>query len=269
MGLYVKGRVAHFVPAFGFTTAQLEEMLTMQKEANDVMAGDWQLQGNDTLPFYRAAHIEATEAIQHIGFKWWKKIVPAVTQAEMELIDILHFVLSDMLRHCLNDPKTAAESIAHRTRNVELWSIGAHANNKFDGNSFERKDTGDILDGDRIVCTDLLEFSFNDLAEQFISRAILHGRSDIGLMYCLFERMETTPAKAHALYVSKNVLNKFRTANGQIEGTYHKIWDGREDNDHLSDYVEQQLAEGSEITVSSIQDFLTLRYFHTFQSQSV
>jgi hypothetical protein len=34
-------------------------------------------------------------------------------------------------------------------------------------------------------------------------------------------------------YVSKNVLNFFRQDHGYQEGTYRKIWDGREDNEVL------------------------------------
>lgn len=41
-------------------------------------------------------------------------------------------------------------------------------------------------------------------------------------------------------YVGKNVLNKFRQDNGYKEGTYIKIWkDGREDNEHLMDYMRE------------------------------
>jgi hypothetical protein len=34
-------------------------------------------------------------------------------------------------------------------------------------------------------------------------------------------------------YVGKNVLNFFRQDHGYKEGTYKKLWNGREDNEHL------------------------------------
>src|SRR5690606_40296689 len=34
-------------------------------------------------------------------------------------------------------------------------------------------------------------------------------------------------------YVGKNVLNFFRQDHGYKEGTYRKLWNGREDNEHL------------------------------------
>ena len=38
-------------------------------------------------------------------------------------------------------------------------------------------------------------------------------------------------------YVGKNVLNFFRQDHGYKEGTYVKLWNGREDNEHLVEVV--------------------------------
>jgi hypothetical protein len=38
-------------------------------------------------------------------------------------------------------------------------------------------------------------------------------------------------------YVGKNVLNFFRQDHGYKEGTYHKLWGGKEDNEHLVELV--------------------------------
>ena len=43
-------------------------------------------------------------------------------------------------------------------------------------------------------------------------------------------------------YVGKNVLNMFRQDHGYKEGTYIKIWHGREDNEHLSDILAAQVS---------------------------
>jgi hypothetical protein len=41
----------------------------------------------------------------------------------------------------------------------------------------------------------------------------------------------------YEIYVGKNVLNMFRQDHGYKEGTYLKIWQGREDNEHLADIM--------------------------------
>jgi hypothetical protein len=38
-------------------------------------------------------------------------------------------------------------------------------------------------------------------------------------------------------YVGKNVLNFFRQDHGYKAGTYVKVWDGREDNEHLTEVL--------------------------------
>ena len=38
-------------------------------------------------------------------------------------------------------------------------------------------------------------------------------------------------------YVGKNVLNFFRQDHGYKDGTYIKIWHGKEDNEHLSEIL--------------------------------
>ena len=42
-----------------------------------------------------------------------------------------------------------------------------------------------------------------------------------------------TPEVLYQQYVGKNVLNFFRQDHGYQEGTYIKLWGGREDNEHL------------------------------------
>ena len=41
----------------------------------------------------------------------------------------------------------------------------------------------------------------------------------------------------YRMYVGKNVLNFFRQDHGYKDGSYVKVWDGREDNEHLSDIL--------------------------------
>ncbi len=43
----------------------------------------------------------------------------------------------------------------------------------------------------------------------------------------------------YRMYVGKNVLNFFRQDHGYREGSYIKIWDGREDNEHLAELLLQ------------------------------
>ena len=45
--------------------------------------------------------------------------------------------------------------------------------------------------------------------------------------------------KLYKLYIGKNVLNKFRQDNGYKDGSYIKIWNGKEDNEVLNELLDK------------------------------
>ena len=48
-------------------------------------------------------------------------------------------------------------------------------------------------------------------------------------------------------YIAKNVLNRFRQNNGYKEGTYQKVWNGREDNTVMSEILSSGVTSIDEI----------------------
>lgn len=260
MHIVHSGARAHYNPTFRFTREQLIEMATLQAEANDVMSDAWRTSTNSEIPYYRAALVEAVEAVSHIGFKWWKKSTPNLEQAQMELIDILHFAISDHLRDAESSPELFAEDAIDLMRPVQgsagaviLQAVGALPSRgtypAFEAIHYTA--AGEI---------DIRSFHFNDLADQFILQTIAAGQVSWELMICLFENLGMTANQAHAMYVGKNVLNKFRTANGQRDDMYFKIWDGIEDNVYLTNYIQERLSVGNPVTADALYSYLTVRY---------
>ena len=60
-------------------------------------------------------------------------------------------------------------------------------------------------------------------------------------------------------YVGKNVLNFFRQDHGYKEGSYHKQWNGKEDNEHLVEVV-QTLDPNLEDFAQQVYQELSKRY---------
>jgi hypothetical protein len=58
-----------------------------------------------------------------------------------------------------------------------------------------------------------------------------------------------------SLYIGKNVLNRFRQNNGYKTGEYRKLWQGREDNEHLIELLEQ-LANQQQVTPGDLPNAL-------------
>lgn len=66
-------------------------MLELQDGMNNKVNPDWVAANNN---WYRAIQVEGVEAIEHHGWKWWKKQDCKLAQLQMELVDIWHFILS-------------------------------------------------------------------------------------------------------------------------------------------------------------------------------
>lgn len=165
-------------------------------------------------PYLRAVVIEAAEAIEHHGWKWWKQQHKDTAQLQMELIDIWHFLLSEiLLRNGGNEEKSQRyleTQTAHQVDDNRL---------EFDGQSY-------ALDS-----LDLLE-----LLQALIGTAAA-GRVELGLFAAIMRASELSWSDLFKQYVSKNVLNFFRQDHGYQEGTYRKMWAGREDNEVLVDHM--------------------------------
>ena len=78
---------------------------------------DWRGQG---YPWYRAIWVECAELLDHYGWKWWKHQTPDLEQVQLELVDIWHFGLSDLLARAVPAAQIAAALRSASTRAEEL-----------------------------------------------------------------------------------------------------------------------------------------------------
>ena len=172
---------------------QLLVMLEMQDAMNARVNPDWRQAGN---AWYRAIWTECAEMLDHYGWKWWKHQQPDLEQVRLELVDILHFAMSDYL---LQDSDNSA--VAARIE-AEL--------------------------SDSRQCDDIRS-AIEIMAQSTIAQQSMHF-SDFANIMALIE-MDFD--QLYRTYVGKNVLNFFRQDHGYKDGSYIKIWSGREDNEHL------------------------------------
>ena len=171
---------------------QILTMLDLQEEMNQKVHPDWRSQ---KFEWYRAIWVECAELMDHYGWKWWKKQSPDRDQVVLEIIDIWHFGLSQLLQ--TDDKQKIAQSLQQQLmapaepgsflEDVELFAGNTLNNKTFDACGFVRLMAG-------------MDLSFDELYRR---------------------------------YVGKNVLNLFRQDHGYQNGSYHKVWSGEEDNEHL------------------------------------
>jgi len=184
-------------------------MLELQDSMNKKIDHDWLTQRH---AYLRAVLVEATEALEHYGWKWWKKQTPDMAQLRIEMIDIWHFVLSEYLVRAGGDKPAAVNAL------LADWN----------------PDTALDFDGKRY------ELNALDIRQQLELLAALAAvrRLCMPLVARLFTACELPPAVLFRDYVSKNVLNHFRQDRGYKSGQYKKFWDGAEDNVHMAEILE-------------------------------
>ncbi|PCH60557.1 MAG: dUTP diphosphatase [SAR86 cluster bacterium] len=186
---------------------QVSIMLSLQFEMNTKVDPNW-LEAK--YPYLRAAVIEGAEAIEHHGWKWWKKQQLDLPQLQMELIDIWHFFLSDMLLGNAGDKSHTEVQLLQQIASIEH--------------------TTEILFDAQSYC--IKEMDLLAKLELLIGLASAR-RIELALFEAIMMDCQLPWSSLFCQYMGKNILNFFRQDHGYKEGTYQKIWHGREDNEYL------------------------------------
>ena len=84
-------------------------------------------------------------------------------------------------------------------------------------------------------------------------------RIELGLFEAIMSDCAMTWDNLFRHYVGKNVLNFFRQDNGYKQGTYKKIWQGKEDNEHLVEVLDLLDAQEDQFQ-ENLYSALTERY---------
>ena len=197
----------------------IEEMLNLQDSINSVINPNWRDAKN---PWYRAIWTECAELLDHIGWKWWKKQEIDIEQAQIELIDIWHFGLSDILQR-----KITIDEISKELEKVSLDALIDIHHTTIDKSELLTK------------------------VEDFMAFTVTHKSFDIQSFMNLSLMLSLDIVEIYKLYVAKNVLNSFRQHNGYKSGEYIKIWNNREDNEHLYEILNKYYEDKIDIQLSS------------------
>lgn len=184
-------------------TILIREMFEKQDQLNIHTNGkDWKL--NKDLKWFRAIWTECAELIDYTNWKWWRKQDVSVDDIKIEVVDIYHFMMSNML--VKNDIEDCVRNV-YEQFNIDL-------NEEQDINMTKIQ----------TAVEDLAYFSLKSTSASIYSLATF-------VEICRLTKLDIT--NLYKLYMGKNILNKFRQDNGYKQKTYQKIWNGKEDNIYL------------------------------------
>lgn len=176
-----------------------------------------------------------------IRFRWWGGEEEALdlSNAKVELVDVLHFLLSYNLAHNEGSVTVVASQL-----------VAAYD-------------------------TSLTSKSTTSLTQVFkdFTASVLMGEPDLVCFFELCKQTSMTWDHLALYYLGKSTLNKFRNANGYSDKprTYLKKWfDGKhEDNYYLMLFIDESIANKAPLDVDQIQVWLEHQYAAVKQSRAI
>ncbi|OIQ48150.1 MAG: hypothetical protein BM565_02850 [Gammaproteobacteria bacterium MedPE] len=191
--------------------AQLRQMFEMQNKLNAAINPDWI--NDPSQDWHCAVVVEGAEMIDHFGWKWWKHQTPDIEQVHLELVDIWHFLMSAELKR--HPALPIDEAIV---QSAQIWAD--HFGNKHESGQFL------------------------PLAKALVGKSAL-SEMPYSEFCKVMSVVEFDFDALYKWYIGKNVLNYFRQDHGYKDGSYIKVWNDREDNEHLADALNALACDAS------------------------
>ncbi|TQR34396.1 dUTPase [Campylobacter sp. MIT 99-7217] len=211
------------------TYAQIvQSMLELQQRLNDETNGvgweDGYTKEGKLISFRRCIYMECAELMDSFAWKHWKSIKNPTNwqNVRIEIVDIWHFILSLLLEE-YKRKNPDKEFIAK-----EVISVGSFNDFCKETSKPNDEDIYGVLNDIELIIHKCSGFGF-DLGELLSAYFILAIKCGLNL--------ETL----YKTYIGKNVLNAFRQNHGYKDGSYKKVWNGKEDNEVLSEILENEL----------------------------
>jgi len=196
-------------------------MLELQDKLNCATNGDdWKngfTKTGEEINWGRCIFNEVSEFQNSFQWKHWKDTSKIkqyqcidLNNAQIELVDIWHFIMSLILEKGLNE-EIIYENIITEMHNKDI-----------DLNILE---TSELL----VNCAILLNINKALDKDEDNNKILIN--TILRSFFELLEKMNLLFEELYKLYILKNVLNQFRQDHGYKDGSYIKMWNGVEDNE--------------------------------------
>jgi len=230
-------------------------LLNIQDQLNKHLCGEDYLKtkicakSGRKIVYARAAWLECAELTESMEYKWWKGTKNDIENMKLECVDIYHFMLSMFLEY-INDyakldnnrevpEKEKRRIIEEIVRNVKIEKITTVSDDHF---------------------TDSVLMLTESLASSFINYIYSDYKEKKYLLIEIYEKWTSlasflyTEADFTKLYISKSILNKFRSDMNYNED-YNKLWyNGQEDNVALKEIMDE-LLENDPKLINNVGEF--------------
>ncbi len=194
------------------------EMLLLQQELNDATNGEgWEAgktKNGKVINWKRCIYMECAEMVDSFAWKHWKAIDadPAWANLQIEVVDVWHFIMSLGLEDYSQNFRGTIEDLAMKISEEPGYQT--------------LQENGELEFAEPSTIMAKVE----DLILNAVNRDTIDGPKLFEDFFELAYMSKLNLQDLYRLYVGKNILNQFRQDNGYKEGTYIKVWNGKEDN---------------------------------------
>lgn len=222
--------------------SQILSMLTLQQQLNDATNGTcWEdgiTKQGKPIDWRRCIYLECAELVESYPWKHWKNIdATADTEnIKIEVVDIWHFVMSEVLRLNASSHKLSMEELAGKISSLPNFDILKEPANDISDRYFEQ-----IATIEKFIKSVFIDESLEEMASLYFE-VVLQSGLNLDSLY--------------QLYIGKNILNQFRQDHGYKDGSYIKVWNGKEDNV----VMQNLLAANPSITPNELYEALKAEY---------
>ena len=206
------------------------QMLKLQQQLNDATNGEgWEngtTKNGKLIDWKRCSYLECAELIESYPWKHWKNIdaQPDYENIKIETVDIWHFIMSQALSDYKVKALGGIEELTENIINLPNFEIFKTQPKATEKNYYEQIE----------VIEELMRILFCKASTEALMTAFFEVAMQSGLNL----------DSLYKLYIGKNILNQFRQDHGYKEGSYIKLWNGKEDNVTM----QRILDENTEIT---------------------
>jgi len=206
------------------------QMLKLQQQLNDATNGEgWEngtTKNGKLIDWKRCSYLECAELIESYPWKHWKNIdaQPDYENIKIETVDIWHFIMSQALSDYKVKALGGIEELTENIINLPNFEIFKTQPKATEKNYYEQIE----------VIEELMRILFCKASTEALITAFFEVAMQSGLNL----------DSLYKLYIGKNILNQFRQDHGYKEGSYIKLWNGKEDNVTM----QRILDENTEIT---------------------
>jgi len=203
---------------------KIKQMLKLQQELNDATNGvGWEngvTKNGKLINWKRCTYLECSELIDSYPWKHWKNIDAEADfdNIKIEAVDIWHFIMSLALEEYKVNSLGDIDILSSNIENLSNYS-------KFLN---EVEETGRDYYQQIEIVENLIARLFDNSKIEMLIKAFF----DVAM------QSKLNLDSLYNLYIGKNILNKFRQDNGYKDGSYIKIWNGREDNEVMQEILE-------------------------------